>query len=78
MMHVESGNYFGLNEVASFIWNEMDRPRTLAELCAAVQGEFDVDAARSEADALAFITGMIADGPAEVVPPTASDGERGA
>lgn len=67
MMHVESGNYFGLNEVASFIWNQLDEPRTLADLCAATQTAFDVDEARCQSDMLEFMRGMIDDGLAQVV-----------
>jgi hypothetical protein len=66
-MHIESGNYFGLNEVASFIWNQLERPLTIAEICAAVLSEFDVDEARCETDALAFLQGMVEDDLAQVV-----------
>ena len=69
MMHVESGNYFGLNEVASFLWNQLDTPRTVAELCAAVRTEFEIDEERCQADALTFLEGMVADGLAAVVAP---------
>ena len=69
MMHVESGNYYGLNEVASFIWNQLETPRRVADLCAAIQAEFDVDAARCAADALAFLQGMVDDGLAQVTAP---------
>lgn len=62
MMHIESGNYFGLNDVASFIWNQLNQPRTVADLCAEVQSEFDVDQERCEADAIALVAGMIEDG----------------
>ena len=71
MMHVESGNYFGLNEVASFIWNQLGEPKTVAELCAAVRAEFDVDEEQCRADVFGFLGGMIADGLAEVVAPEA-------
>ncbi len=67
MMHIESGNYFGLNEVASFIWNQLDEPRSIAELCAAIQTEFEVDEALCQADAMDFLQGMIDDGLAQVV-----------
>jgi hypothetical protein len=69
MMHVESGNYFGLNEVASFIWNRLDEPKTVAELCTLVQAEFDVDEERCVADVLGFLGGMITDGLILVVSP---------
>ncbi|MCC7278936.1 MAG: PqqD family protein [Chromatiaceae bacterium] len=67
MMHIESGNYFGLNEVASFIWNQLDEPRSIAELCAAIQTEFEVDETRCQADAMDFLQGMIDDGLAQLV-----------
>lgn len=67
MMHVESGNYYGLNEVASYIWKQLDEPRTIAELCEAIQAEFAVDEARCLADALVFLQGMIDDRLAQVV-----------
>ena len=66
-IHVASGNYYGLNEVASFIWNQLDKPRTLAVLCAAIQAEFQFDEKRCLADALVFLHGMIEDGLARVV-----------
>lgn len=66
MMHIESGNYFGLNEVASFIWNQIATPRTIAELCRAVQAEFEVDEARCVADTLSFVQSMIAGGLAQL------------
>jgi hypothetical protein len=69
-MHVGSGNYFGLNEVASFIWNQLETPRTVGELCDAVLAEFDVEPEQCQADALEFLRGMIDDGLAEVVPET--------
>jgi hypothetical protein len=72
MMHIESGNYFGLNEVGSFIWNQLEEPRSIAELCAAIQGEFDVDEERCRADAIAFVQGMIDDGLMEPVSDSAA------
>jgi hypothetical protein len=67
MMPVESGHYFGLNAVASFIWNQLEEPRSVAELCAAIQNEFDVDEARCLADTMGFLRGMLDDGLAQVV-----------
>jgi hypothetical protein len=67
MMHIESGNYFGLNEVASYIWNQLEQPRRVAELCAAVLSEFAVDEARCQADVLIFLQGMPEDELVQVV-----------
>jgi len=62
MMNIESGNYFGLNEVASFIWRQLETPMSARALCAAIAGEFDVPSEQCEADTLAFLDGMVKDG----------------
>jgi hypothetical protein len=67
MMNIDSGTYHGLNEVASFIWNEIKEPKTLAALTAAIQVEFDVDEARCREDTLSFLKGMIEDGLVEAL-----------
>lgn len=78
MMHVETGSYFGLNAVASFVWNQIETPKTVADLCSVIQLEFDVDQETCMADLVAHLQAMIADGLAEVVPSephdTAADG----
>ena len=68
MMHVETGTYYELNEVASFIWTQISEPRRVAEITAAIQAEFEVDEVRCQEDALSFLKGMIEDGVVEVVP----------
>ena len=68
MMHVESGNYFGPKDVASYIWHQLEAPCTVAVPCHAVLAEFDVEPERCQAEALAFLQGMEEDGLAEVVP----------
>lgn len=65
MMHIASGSYFGLNEVASFIWNALAQPRSVGELCAAVTAEFEVDEAECRRDVLRFVQSMLDDGLAE-------------
>ena len=36
------GHCFGMNPVASAVWNLLEQPRTLADLCEELEGEFDV------------------------------------
>lgn len=42
IMHLQSGTYFGLNEVGASIWQQLQNPQTLEQLCDAVQAEYDV------------------------------------
>lgn len=67
MMHVESGTYYGLNDVGSFIWKQLTAPRTVQDVCTAIQSEFEVDESRCTEDALAFLEGMVKDGLVDVV-----------
>lgn len=40
MMHVPSGQYIGMNAVASFIWKRLAEPTDIVSLTRAVQAEF--------------------------------------
>ncbi len=55
MMSVEAGQYYGLNSVARHVWEVLDQPMTVAQLCEAVTAEFDVDKDAAAADLLPFI-----------------------
>jgi hypothetical protein len=68
MLDVESGNYFGLNEVASFVWLQLETPLTVSELCARVQSEFEVDEARCLEDLIAHLSAMMAEGLVQAPP----------
>lgn len=69
MMNVNTGNYYGLNEVASYVWNQLAQPLTVRALCDAIVGEFDVAPDTCQADALSFLENMLKDGLLLVVDP---------
>jgi hypothetical protein len=48
------GQYHGLNEVASRIWNLFNAPRAIAEVCAALQNEYEVDAERCTSETISL------------------------
>ena len=62
MMNIETGKYYALNEVASFIWDRLAEPLPLTRICEAVQAEFDVTSETCERDAMAFVECMVRDG----------------
>jgi Coenzyme PQQ synthesis protein D (PqqD) len=62
MMSVAAGRYYGLNAVASRIWELLERPMTIGELCARLCEEFEVDAKTCEAEVLNFISELIDNG----------------
>jgi hypothetical protein len=50
LLHLESGEYFGLDEVATRIWQLILEKGDLAEVEAAMQAEYEADAAVLAAD----------------------------
>lgn len=44
MMSIEAGRYYGLNAVGARIWELLEKPQTIQQLCAQISTEFDVDA----------------------------------
>ena len=42
MMSAKEGNYIGLNEVGSRIWELLDEPRDVDDICTQLQAEFAV------------------------------------
>ena len=53
MMSAAKGNYLGLSVIGARIWELVDVPRTVGELCAQLVAEFDVapDVCRGEVEA---------------------------
>ena len=58
LLDINSGHYFGLNEVGSRIIELVASPTTLSEVVRVMLTEYDVDSVRLEADVSAFIQQM--------------------
>ena len=58
---------FTLNETAAFLWEELGRPRTVAQLSAALESEFDVSAEQARQDARRLLDQLVAEGCADEV-----------
>jgi Coenzyme PQQ synthesis protein D (PqqD) len=62
MLNVAAGKYYGLNAVAARIWELLERPMTLAQLCGRICEEFEVANQTCEAALLEFADEIIANG----------------
>ena len=62
MMSVAAGRYYGLNAVGRRIWELLERPRTVTELCMRLCEEFEVDAQTCEAEVLTYVDTLIGNG----------------
>jgi Coenzyme PQQ synthesis protein D (PqqD) len=62
MLNVAAGEYYGLNAVAARIWELLDHPKTLVQLCAQICEEFEVELEICEAAVLKFADEIIDNG----------------
>lgn len=67
ILHLDRSVYFGLKGVGALVWMALDEPQSLAELNRLVCKEFDVDAARAEADLMKFLSELQIAGLVETV-----------
>lgn len=58
MMDMEQESYFGLNVVASVIWDLLEEPATPAKLCTALLERFEVDQETCQRETLAVLERM--------------------
>ena len=56
MMDIDAGKYYLLDGVAAFVWERLAAPTAVSDLVAALCSQYDVTAARCEADVLPFLT----------------------
>ena len=55
MMDIQQGNYYGLEEPATRIWELAETPVRVSEICATLQDEYEIEAAQCETEVIAFV-----------------------
>lgn len=55
MMDIETGQYIGLDPIASRIWSLLEVPASFKSLCDTLVGEYDVDAEQCKSDVRQFL-----------------------
>lgn len=58
MMQMEINQYFGLNAMGRRIWDMMEHPISVREICQQLVAEFDVEMAVCEREVLAFLSDL--------------------
>jgi hypothetical protein len=56
MMDIDAGKYYLLDDIASFVWDRLAAPTTVADLVGDLCSRYDVSAAQCQADVLPFLT----------------------
>ena len=62
MMSIEAGRYYGVNAVGARIWELLETPQTIQQLCTQICAEFDVDAQTCQTAILDFARDLIENG----------------
>jgi coenzyme PQQ synthesis protein D (PqqD) len=68
VLHFNKGLYFGLDEVGSVIWNQLQSPRLVSEIRDAIVREYDVSPEQCERDLLALLQRLLEQALIEVRP----------
>jgi coenzyme PQQ synthesis protein D (PqqD) len=66
LLSMQSAMYYGLDQVGSRIWELVREPIRVSDLRDAIMREYDVEPERCEADVLAFLRELAANGLIEV------------
>ena len=55
MMNVEKGMYYGMDDIESHIWELMERPLSVSQLCDTLMERYDVTREVCQEDVLGFL-----------------------
>ncbi len=69
MMSAEQGNYIGLSDVGSRIWELIETPRNIDDVCAQLLNEFDVTPEICRAEVETFLNELVKHGAIALDPP---------
>ena len=59
LMSIERGNYYLLNSVGARIWQGLDRPRRIGDLCATLLPEYEVTREQLESDVVQLLSELV-------------------
>lgn len=66
MFDSDAGKYYGFNQVASAIWNHLEKAMTINMLCKRLTGEFDISYDQCHKEVIEFLPRLIKRGLIEV------------
>ncbi len=59
MLDMDSGFYFGLNSVASFIWEKLEKAKSFEEVVDELLTEYNIDAQACEIETREFLNQLL-------------------
>ncbi len=67
ILHTERAIYFGLQGVGAWIWDALEQPRSVADLCASIEAEFEVSPEECRTDVVQILANLREEGLVDVV-----------
>ena len=58
MMSMENGAYYALTETGTSVWEKIDEPVKVSDLCLQLQDEYQVTAEQCEAETLSLLNSL--------------------
>ena len=62
LMSIEAGKFYSINPLGSQIWQLLERPTALRDVCASLQSEYDVTPEQCGAETVAFVNRLLGQG----------------
>ena len=62
ILNMKNGVYYGMDAVGTRVWNLLQQPRSVREVCDTMLAEYDVERDRIERDLLALLAEMKGEG----------------
>lgn len=59
ILHTDDGTYYGFNDVGTYIWELLQQPHTVQDVCRAVAEEYDVTHERCRADVHELVSELL-------------------
>ena len=66
ILTLDSGRYFSLNDVGSRVWDLIQEPMSVSDICDAILEEYEVDPTRCMRDIFAILESLASEGLVEV------------
>ncbi len=73
LMSVETGMYYGLDEIGNRIWALLDSPKRIADLCDLLVSEYDVDPETCRREVMAYLDALRREELVEIVTETVNE-----
>ncbi len=67
MLNVQRGNYYGLSGVARRIWELLENPQSIDQICRSLMGEYEVGESQCFQDVCKFVDQLVAENVVRVV-----------